>query len=331
MTPALLVLCGCSQKPPVSAEKSQTAAIVNGEPIQLDDFYEHMMAKQTAQVLGRGGPTEQRVVGSFGLQAMQELVDQKILLQMAKEQGVLPTEADIDAELKFQQELRPDYLKVLSDQGVSLSVVRNELRIGLAREHLLMKGITVDPKEVDDYVKAHPERFGSSEKAQVLMIELNSEADKEKADAQLKAGKPFGDVAKTLSNAPGASVSGGVYPTDDVTRMPKALQDIVHKTPAKSMSEWVKVGREFYRFYVSEKQAPVSIPPTPAQRELVRRDLAMKKGTVKSDFDKLFMEKLHQSKVDVQVPAIKAPWERAGTSSLVPALLQLLRLVSSRP
>ncbi len=323
--PAALILAGCAQKPVEVATSGKAAATVNGEQISLDDFYEHMMAKQTAQVLGRGGAAEERVVGSFGLQALQEVVDQRILLQMAKEQGVSPTEADVDAEIKFQQSLRPDYLTVLQDQGVSLPLIRNEVKVGIAREHLLMKGITVEPAEVDKYIKEHPEKFGKPEKATVLMIQAGSEAAKQKAEADLTAGKAFGVVAGQYSRALGAKENGGAYPTDEVSRMPKPLQDIVHKTAVGKTSDWIKDGPAFFKFLIKDKTAGTVVAPTAPQRELVKRELAMAKGTAKNEFGRIFMEKLKTAKVDVAIASMKTPWDKswnqlAGSSTApVPA------------
>ncbi len=75
------------------------------------------------------GPTEARVVGNFGLQALQELVDQKVLLQMAKEAGVVPKEEEIDAEIKLQAALQPGYIDLLHSQGMDDKSIRQDLKV----------------------------------------------------------------------------------------------------------------------------------------------------------------------------------------------------------
>ncbi len=308
----MLLVAGCQKSPSTSSGTSVegNAVLVNGEAISLTDYYEHMAVKQSATIMTRNGPTEQRLVGSFGLQAMQEVVDQKLLLQMAKEQGVLPTDADIDAELKFQQELRPDYVTVLQDQGLTTELIRHELLIGLARNHLIMKGVTVDPSEVDKYIKEHPDKYSDPEKATLLFIQVNTEADKDVVDKALATGQAFGVVAQNYSRAPKAKETGGLYGTDIVSQMAPPLQDLVKVTPVGHASPWITNSNAFFKFFVGKKTAATPKAPTAPQREMVRRSIALEKGELKNDFDRTFLEKLHQAKVDVNVPFLKEPWKK---------------------
>ena len=305
---ALLAGCNKSSDKPVAvtaAAVGRDAASVNGETISLTDYYDHMSVKQSAQVMTRSGASEVRVIGSFGLQSLQELVDQKILLQMAKEQGLTPTEAEIDAELKLQEELRPDYVKVLQDQGLTTQLIRNELRVGLAREHLIMKGVTVDPADVDKYIKDHPEKFSDPERANLLFIQAASADAKRLIDAELSSGKGFRVVASQH-----AKQTGGAYPLTIVSQMPKQLQDLVKKTLVNGTTDWITNGHAFFKFFVDAKTPAKLRTPTAPERELVRRGIALQKGALKNDFDHLFFEKLREAKVDISVPNLKEPWAK---------------------
>ena len=299
-----------AEAPATPVGSAAAAATVNGETISLDDFYQHMGLKQTAQVMSERGPTEMRVLGNFGLQSLQELVDQRVLLQMAKDDGVLPTKADVDAELKFQMELRPQYLSILEEQGLTKEMIQNELLVGIAREHLIMKGVSVGPSEVDKYIKDHPEKFSEPASASLLYIQVPSAARKAIVDTELAGGKPFSTVAADRSEAPHAKDTGGAYPTMAVSQMPKSVQDVVVGTPEKGSSAWIAVGNSFLKFYVVKKTPAHIQAPTASQRELVRRGIALQRGQTKNDFDKRFFEKLRQSKIDVTVPYLKEPWSK---------------------
>jgi len=286
------------------------AATVNGEPISLSEFNEHMGLKETAQVMTERGASELRVLGNFGLQSIQELVDQKVLMQMAKDDGVLPTESDIDAELNFQTSLRPTYLNMLQDQGFTTEMIRQDLKVGLAREHLIMKGITVDPADVDKYIKAHADKFTEPPKASLLYIQAGSEAKQTRVDFSLKSGKPFGAVASEQSEAPNARQYGGAYPVEVVSQMPKPVQVAVMKTAEKGTTAWLPAGKSFVKFYVIKKTPARVVTPTSSQRELVKRGIALERGRAKNDFDKRFFEKLKSSKIEVSVPYLKESWTR---------------------
>lgn len=320
---ALGLIVGCN-KTPESATKaapiaSAAAATVNGEPISLDDYNEHTGAKQTAQVMGPQGPTEIRVMGSFGLQSLQELVDQKVLLQMAKEEGVSPTESDVDTELAYQKSLNPNYETTLHDQGQTESMIRHELLVGLARQHIVMKGITVAPDEVEAYIKAHPEKFTGSAKATVLFVQVSSPEKRAAVDAALSGGRGFAEVAVQFSEAPNAKATGALYPSNLVSRMPKQFQDAVSKTAEKSASSWITLGKYSIKLYVNKKTPPKLMELNTPQKELVRRSLAIQRGQVKNDFDRKFLERLKAAKVDVTVPYLKDSWEKTWNQLSAPS------------
>ncbi len=245
---------------------------MNGDAITLPEFYDHMGMKQTAQVdTGKGGATQVRVIGSFGLQTLQELVDQKILMQMAKDASVVPTDAEIDAELKFQTQLRPDYTTILQEQGLTTEMIRHELAVGLAREHLTMNGVVVSPAEVDAYIKQNPNKFSDPATARLLYVQVSSKDKQAKVDAALASGKIFGSVATDFSEAAHARDTGGAFPTDKVSEMPPKLQDLVNKTSVNSKPDWVVDGKNFLKFFVVNKTGPKPHAPSDAQRELVRK------------------------------------------------------------
>lgn len=313
---------GCAKPTPPSGAAlpsgTDVAATVNGDPISMEEYCDHTGAKQTAQITTERGATTVRILGSFGLQSLQELVDQHVLLQMAKDEGVLPTEADVDKELKFQTELVPAYTGLLHDEGLTDSMIRHDLLVGLAREHLIMKGVTVQPSDVDGFLKAHPDKFADPAKATLEFIQIASPAKKALVDDALAGGASFGSVAARYSDAPGAAQTQGAYPLTVVSQMPKEFQNVVGATPEKHVSGWVPIGRGFFKFFVVAKAAAKPRTPTEAERELVRREIAMERGQVKNDFDHSFFARLSSAKVDVAVPYLKQTWARAWNQLSTP-------------
>jgi len=309
---ALSTLSGC-HGPANETKPTETgiAATVNGEPISLAEYDEHNGIKHSVQVSGPQGPSQIQVIGTIGLQSMQELVDQKVLMQLAKDQGVAPTEADIDAELKFQTELRPDYVDTLKDEGLNLEQIRSELRIGLAREHVIVKGVVVKPTEVDDYIKKHQDRFIEPARATVFYIQLPSPAREADLDKELASGKSFNDVASEFGQKPNGKGFGGLYRISVISSMPKEIQDAVNKTDAKHVTGWLHIGQSFFKFYVEAKSPSKPKVLTASERELIRRSLSMIDGQVANHFDSLFYDKLKSSKVEIMVPYLKSPWQRS--------------------
>ena len=284
----------------------------------MSEYDTHMGVKKTVQVLGPKGAIQANVIGNFGLQSMQELVDRKVLMAMAKEQGVLPTQQEVEDELKLQIKLRPDYEVELGSAGISHETILKELEVGLAREHLIMKGVEVKPDEIDKYIKANPAQFTDPAQAVVLYIQLTSPVNEAVVDAELKKGRPFAEVAKQYSEAAHAKETGGMLGIAVIDSMPKEIQPIVNKTAQGQTSEWAHLGKAYYKFHVDKKIAAVVKPATPEQRELVRRRLAMQTGLGKNDFDNQFYKKLKDAKVDVSVPYLKDPWQKSWDQMSTP-------------
>jgi len=316
-------LAGCGKSAgsgsgPSAASDPGVAATVNGEPITVADFNAYMGMKETVQVFSRRGIEQMHVAGTFGVQTMEELVNQKILMDMAKDQGVLPTDKDVDDELAFQTRLRPDYVTIQQQSGASMDSIRHELMVGLAREHLIMKGVKVGDREVDGYIKAHPDRFVEPATADVLFIEASTSARQSAVDAALAKGEKFGEVAVKLSEDPHAKESGGLFGQRIIQQMPKEVQSVVNATSEGQASAWVKFGTHSVKFFITKKTPATHKEPSVDQREILRRQLAMQQGQARNNFDEEFYKRLKAAKVDVEVPYLKGIWQRSWEQLLDP-------------
>ncbi len=308
----VISLTGCQGNTPeakASTTENGVAAMVNGEPITLPDFHEHTDLKKTAQVVTPRGAVQTQVIGNFGLQSLQELVDQKVLMQLAKGKGVLPTESDVDAELKLQTELRPDYVTSLTDQGWTNQRIQHEISVALARQFLILKGVEVSPTEIDTYIAKNPDKFSDPAQATLFFIQVGSADKKAKVDKELTH-RPFTQVAGELSEDPNAKATGGLYATKIVASMPARVQKIVEKLQPKQTSDWNQDRGIFVKFYLEQKTVAKPRPIKAAQREMVRRLIGMQKGEQKNNFTKMFYDKLKASQVEVGVPYLKDQWKK---------------------
>ena len=71
---------GCGQKP---------VATVNGEPITRDEFFQTVL----------NGTSGAQPNMALGIQVLESMINERLLLAEAKREGVVPTDADIDARL----------------------------------------------------------------------------------------------------------------------------------------------------------------------------------------------------------------------------------------
>src|SRR5688572_22628422 len=100
-----LVIAGCGSR------GSEEVANVDGDPITTDDLHKHLETKMSFIVqVPNGGMTTVNVAWTPAFQGLLELVTRKVVMQMAQDEKVYPTEADLDRELNFQKKIDPNYV-----------------------------------------------------------------------------------------------------------------------------------------------------------------------------------------------------------------------------
>ncbi len=311
---ALLLIgaAGCGSK----GAATDQIAVVNGEPITAADFHSYLERKPIVKVIvndgkGRSAPVDLPVATPLAFQALGDLIQRHLLMQIAKDEHVEPTDADIIKELDFQKTLKPDYVKNLTAQGFSLDDIKKDLALQIARTRILTKGITVTPADVDKYMKDHPKEFQQPEEALLVFVQVSKPDAKKQVDNELASGQNFRAVAARYNEAPGARQNNSTWQQTVVAQMPQKLQDIVHNTPELKSSDWVQDGNNSLKFYVEKKSAAHPLALSEVQKQYVQRQLAERQGLQASDLGKRMQAKLTQAKIDVLKVSLKDQWTKA--------------------
>ncbi len=309
-------LAGCSR----GGEKLAT---INGETITLEQFHKYLETKGSVRVRtanGQVGAAE--VAESLGFQALQDMIQQKLVLQMAKDEGVYPTDKDLEAEVEFQKKRNPNFLKVLTSQGLSIDDIRARLRVDLAREKLITRGLNVKTEEAEKYIADNPKEFVDPATADSLVIFVSKEAKRKEVDAELARGMEFKIVATRYSEIPGAK-NNPAYRDRVLAAMPTEIRLAIEKTPDGRTTDWVKLSDGFAKFYVEMKTGEKKRPIDAILKEEVRRRLALQKGLRAREIDKNLLEKYRAAKIDVAYPSFKESfkdfWQRLKESDTLEA------------
>jgi len=323
---AALILVGCGG----GSKGGNTVAVVNGDSISRDEFYKAMELKSDAtvyvvpqqlQMQGSQIPpqayTGRIANGNVGFDTLKGLVDQKITLQLAADQGLTPTKADIDAEIDRQRKENPEVLKQLTSNGYSLDYIRKNVEVALAQEKLVTKGITITPADVDDYIKRNPEDplYYTSEGILLMYIVAQDAKARDTIDKELATGKQFSLVAAQYTADRSSAVrnyhlyGNGVEPFPMSQVEPKVAA-IVKKMSEGQQSAWYPQGQGFVKFYL-ERRTPASKKTVDASiREKIRRALALAEGAKAIDINKQKIEKLKDAKVTINEDALKVYWDQ---------------------
>lgn len=295
--------CGCSKA-------GDNVAMVDDTPITTKAYHSYLEHMPTVKVVQNqdSAPQEGRVWASLGFQALQSLINQQLLLEVAKDEGVVPTAADIDKDLTFHHNQQANFVSNLQQQGLTLEDIRDQLRLELATQNILTKGITVTSLEAKKFIQDNPQQFSTPAQAQLLYIVVQDDKNKQAADKELASGQSFGQVAMHYSVAPDARQTQGRFRETVITKMAPALQDLVAHTPELKTTDWIKDQAMWVKFYVEKKQPAKPVPVDDTLIETVRRQMAIQKGTRTTNLNKLIFDKMRAAKIQVIPSYLAAPW-----------------------
>lgn len=302
---AFAALAGCDSK------SSPAILTVNDEDISTDQLYRYLATKPTVRINTASGVVEAQVAERLDFQALQDMIGQRIVLQLAKDEGVFPGEDDVKKEIAFRQSLNPNYTKQLTDNGITLEQIKENLTLELAREKLLTKGLTVTMEEVEKYIAENPNEFTEPAKAELLYVLVTGDAKKKKVDEEIGLGQTFSAIAAEYSETAEAKENGGRYNISVVSQMPEQIQKLITNLEPGARTDWLQVGQQWAKFYVQSKTPARKMELTAERKELVRRQVAQKRGAEAIDLPKRVIDKITQSKIKVSHPALRQAWETA--------------------
>jgi len=206
-------------------------AEVNGHPIYRDEvesYYRRRLAD------GQEAVSSAQAL-SLKLNLLNELIDNELLLERARKLAIVVPEAEVDHEIgNLSSPYSPaDFQKKLSDEGLTLATLREQVRQNLLIEKLLQREVvgrlTISEADVQTYYRDHASQFRVPETryhlAQILVTlgrdpslhnpkqsdAVGREAAERKVrmiEQLLRSGQDFAKLATEYSEDP-ATVSGG--------------------------------------------------------------------------------------------------------------------------
>ena len=155
---------------------------------------------------------------------LNQLIDDKLLIQEAKRVGFTAEEERIDFlidNLKKKFPTQEKFEEALTNQGFTLSKLREKYRDQIIKQSYIDRAIRmrieVKPVEVEEYYEAHKEDFMEPEEYKASHILIKKEGNEVEAEKianevleKLRAGADFTLMAKEYSNDPNASDGGNL-------------------------------------------------------------------------------------------------------------------------
>ncbi len=203
---------------------SGAVATVNGQPIGRSTFDNRLEASP------------------MGRTVLQQLVQETLIEQYAKNNKITVSNAEIDAR---ENQIKANFPsgswdEMLKSRGLTEADVRSALREQLILDKALAKDVTISPAEIRDYFNKNHASFDKAEQVTARHILVPNLALANTVEADLKGGQSFSALAKKYSTDPGSKDKGGELGTFRRGQMVPAFDKYAFSAPIGTISPPIK-------------------------------------------------------------------------------------------
>ena len=324
---AILAAPGAASAPNTPAVQRRTvdrvAAVVNGDVVTLSELSARAGAEYRRADEMAPGPDRDRARAKALQGAFDQVLAERLVENEVKTLGIEVTEAQIDGaieDVKKRNNLSDDMLKqALASEGLTLQAYRDRLRKDF-ENHLLISAkvqnrVKVSEDDVKGYYLAHPLEFAGEEQVKLRLILLQVPAGAPPADdarvkatgetilARLAAGEDFADLAKQVSQGPGASSGGdlgwvkkGTMPID-LERIAFALKSGQNSSLVRAKTGWI--------ILKADDRRTAKAPPYDDVKDRIREKLLNQQAEL---YRKQYIDELRrEATIELLIPELQTP------------------------
>lgn len=197
------------------------AAVVNKDAILVSEINEALMPLMQEYRQKYSGKELQKRLANLREMIIDQAIETRLVLQVAKEKGITASEKDIDTRVDMVKSRFPseeDFLKALSTKGMTLREYRDQVAeqvlVQQTVQRVIGQDIEVLDNEIRDYYDSHVDEFVTIPKVNLAQIFLAVPGDatsdvinqKRKLANQIEVllddGMDFGELAEHYSEGP---------------------------------------------------------------------------------------------------------------------------------
>jgi len=285
-------------------DNNEVVAKVGGQVINAAQFYRRMAYLDGVGTVENG----KFVAVPPAFLTVQRMVDEIIVISVAKDKGVAPTTAEVDAEMAKRKKDNPETLRELQELGVGDDMIRSQITQDLARFNLLTMGIAITDAQVQNNYNVNKMLYVTPATIKLRVIVVNDAANKTKVDEALKT-KAFAEVASTMSDDL-TRMLGGDLPLVPVANLPKNVADATTPVAAGKTTAWVESGGAFVKYLVEAKNDQKQMPLDAQLKADIKKSMMVVAGQQKNGemVEKLIKEKRKATQVVITSPGLQKLW-----------------------
>jgi len=300
----------------------RVAAVVNGDVITLSELTQRAGAEYRRSSDMPPGLARDQARARSLRSAYEAVLSERLVENEVKALGIEVTEAQIDGaidDVKKRNNLSDDMLRqALAAEGMTVTAYRNRLRKDF-ENHLLIAAkvqnrVKVTDDDVKGYYQSHLAEFTGEEQVKLRLILLQVPAGAPPADdarvkatgetllARLAAGEDFADLARQVSQGPGASSGGdlgwvkkGTMPID-LERVAFALTGGQHSGLVRAKAGWI--------ILKADERRTAKAPPVEDVTEKIREKIANQQAET---YRKQYIDELkREAVIELKIPELEA-------------------------
>ncbi len=217
-TVVLLTLCATAFS---SILIDRVVAVIGRDVITWSELYKAMEFQYADKIKGMTPEERRKFLKQYEADFLDRLIDMKVQLKEAKKLNISATKKEVDRaieQIRKKYGMTPEEFEAaVRKQGLSMEDYRKKLAeqitLNKIQSYKLSTEVYVDDKEVEEYIRQHPEEFKKAEGYRFRQILLRVRNDDEKRLAEdiaskimqmLRRGEPFDKVADGFIKAPDA-------------------------------------------------------------------------------------------------------------------------------
>ncbi|ASG67711.1 chaperone SurA [Francisella halioticida] len=258
---------------------NKTVAIVNNKPITSFELNEEVAKLQAAQGIN---PNLTPASLKLKRKALQSLIAQAVLIQLAQQNNISVSDAQIDntiRDIAAKNGISEESLKLnIEAAGMSFDSykdrIRKQLMVNQLQKQAISQQVYVSPEEVQKYIKKHQEEF-DREMQPIKIYTLNNfiialpdsqrarkrkiEQFKKLATAVNKGLIDFSEMTKQFSQAPNASSGGQLSQQIKFESIPEMYKNHVKNLKDHQVSQPFVVNHTLQMIYIDnlDEYAPI--------------------------------------------------------------------------
>ncbi|HWU40304.1 MAG TPA: peptidyl-prolyl cis-trans isomerase [Candidatus Acidoferrum sp.] len=275
----------------------RVVAVVNEEALTLSEIQEEGQPVVRKVFQDFVGSERDRQLEQAEKKLMDDLIDRRLMYQVAKKEGTLPSDVEINGaidDLKKNNKVTDDaqFRAMLKAEGLTLEQIRRSIGERMAIGRLLARqiraSIIIDEEELKKFYQSNEEKFRRIPQAEIRHIffgfsaATNEEAVRVRAEealAKIQAGADFVEIARAYAETSGDQKTGELLTVHRGDLAPE-IEAAAFGLKAGAVSPLIRTDSGYHLIKVESVQAE-SVAPYSAVRESIRDQLFQEKFEAK--------------------------------------------------